>query len=513
MKIIKHVSVSLLVIIVIFLAYLLIAYNPKYIYRYVVEGAPPGNDDFRKFPTKEIKKSDSVFHFKNKLEVEYVENLFRDKIRGVGSSTFEEYIKKTNTTALIVVKNDTIIYEKYFNGLQRGNLSMAMSMTKSFVNTLIGIAINEGYIKSVDEPITNYLPELIKRDQRFGQIRIKHLLMMCSGIARHKSTIKGIPLPWDGKAISYGHPELRKYILESLDINSEPGKRFYYNDFNAELLGLVLERAINKTAVEYLEEKIWKPCGMEYPALWTHDSEESDFEKMSSGLFARPIDYAKYGRLYLESGSWDGKQIVPKEWVIESTVEDSTINYNDYYPEDWPDNTYYKYHWKGFINPDSTISFSIGGVMGQNIFIAPHRKLIIVHCGTSHSYYGVEDLWDIERLIDNPFYNILQSEGLPQAVAFVDSLLVNNRNKIVSGRQLNTLGYRFLNEGKFDDAIAIFKLYVRAYPSSSNAYDSLGEAYMKNGQNDLAIVNYKKSLELNPNNTNAQKMLDRLENN
>ncbi len=491
-------------------------YSPRYILWYVFSAAPPENSDIHKYPVKKIAKSDHTFHFMKRLNEEYIEFLFEDKIRSLGTSTFDAYIEKSNTTALIVVKNDTIIYEKYFNGYQRDDLFMALSMTKSYVSTLIGIAINEGYIKSVDEPITNYLPELIKRDPRFEQITLKHLAMMCSGIDRHKSTLKyknmQFPLLWDGMAIAGGHPKLKQYLMNNLDVAYRPGTKYEYLDFNTELLGLILERAINKTALEYLEEKIWKPCGMEYPAFWMSNSEDSEFTKMSSGLFARPIDYAKYGRLYLESGNWEGIQIIPEKWIIESIREDDTFNKEDYYsaPSVWLNNTYYKYHWKGIVNPDSTINFSIGGSFGQNIFIAPHKDLIIVHCGTKQNYYGVEDLWDIERLIDNPFYKILQSEGLPQAVAFVDSLLVNNRNKIVSGRQLNTLGYRFLNEGKFDDAIAIFKLYVRAYPSSSNAYDSLGEAYMKNGQRELAIINYKISLELNPNNSNAKKMLRQL---
>jgi len=514
MMIIKRASVFALIVLFLFFAYLMISYSPTYIYRYAF-WTPPGNEDLQKFPSREIKNPDIVFHFKEKLNEDYVESLFEDKFRFIGVNTFEEYIKETSTTALIIVKNDTIIYEKYFDGFQREDLFMAMSMTKSFVYSLIGIAIEEGYIKGVEEPITNYLPELKERDARFEKITLKHLLMMCSGIDQHRATLFNIPLPWDGDPISYYHPKLRQHILENLDIIDNPGKQFYYNDFNAELLGLILERAIKKSVSEYLEEKIWKPCGMKYPALWALDSKDSGFEKMSSGLFARPIDYARYARLYLELGNWEEKQIIPEVWIIESTHEDVTVNDKDYYPPApaaWLNNTYYKYHWKGHINPDSTTNFSIGGVMGQNIFIAPHKQLIIVHCGESHSYYGVGDLWNIERLIDNPFYNILQSKGLSQAIAFADSLIQNDQDIIISERHLNTMGYGFLYQGKLDDAIAVFKLNVRVYPSSSNVYDSLGEVYMKNGQKELAIKNYKKSLELNPNNTNAMNMLTQLEN-
>ena len=494
----------------------MVAYSPKYIIGYFSHLTPKAMGNYQNYSTKEIKNSNKVFHFKKNINEDYIESLFNYKFRILGVTNFEEYIKKTKTTALLIVKNDTIIYEKYFNGSQRDDLFIAMSITKSFVNTLIGIAIDEGYIGSVDDAITQYIPELKERDPRFEQITLKHLLMMCSGIDGHKSKLFGIiPLPTDGEAIAFGHPKLRKYLLHRLDISNEPGKQWNYNSLNTELLGLILERSINKSVSEYFEEKIWKPCGMEYSGQWALHSEQSAFEIMNGGMFARPIDYAKYGRLYLKFGNWEGKQLIPKDWVIESISDEATLNIKDYYPpvpSKWLTNSYYKYHWKGLMDSDSAINFSIGGVFGQNIFIAPHKNMIIVHCGTSHKYYGVEDLWSISRLMENPFYKIMHSHGLSGAIAYADSLLKNNQEKIVSEGLLNLMGYGFIYEGKLENAIAIFELGIRLYPLSSNAYDSLGEAYMKNDQIELSIKNYEKSLELNPENENAQEMLNKLKN-
>ena len=513
LKSITKISGIILIVIIIFFVYLMVTYGPKYAYRYTF-WTPPGNSDFQKFPTRKILNSDKPFQFEKKTDEAYIESLFNYKFRILGVTNFEEYIKKTKTTALIIIENDTIIYEKYFNGFQREDLSLAWSMTKSYVYSLIGIAINEGHISSVEDPITKYLPELIKQDQRFKKITLKNLLMMSSGIEQRKSALFNvIPLPWDEDPISYYHPNLRKYILKNLNIISEPGKQFYYNDFNAELLGLILERAIDQTVSEYLEEKIWKPCGMEFPALWGLDSEKSGFEKKSSSLFARPIDFARYGRLYLKFGNWEGKQLIPKDWVIESTSDETTLNIKDYYPpvpSKWHRNTHYKYHWKGHMDSDSSMSYSISGVLGQHIFIAPHKNLIIVHCATSHQFYGVEDLWSISRLMDIPFYKIMHTHGLSGAIAYADSLLKNNQEKIVSEGILNLIGYDLIYEGKLEDAIAIFELSIRLYPSSSNAYDSLGEAYMKNDQIELSIKNYEKSLELNSDNENAREMLNKL---
>jgi len=515
MKFLKSITKILgiiLIVLIIFFVFFMAACSPKYAYRYTF-WTPPGNSDFQKFSTRKIQNSDKPFQFEKKTDETYIESLFNYKFRILGVTNFEEYIKKTKTTALIIIKNDTIIYEKYFGGFQRDDLSMAMSMTKSYVYSLIGIAINEGHISSVEDPITKYLPELIKQDPRFKKITLKNLLMMSSGIEQRKSTLFNIPLPWDEDPISYYHPNLRKYILKNLNIISEPGKQFYYNDFNAELSGLILERAIDKTVSEYLEEKIWEPCGMEFPALWGLDSEKSGFEKKSSSLFVRPIDFAKYGRLYLEFGNWEGKQLIPKDWVIESTSDEATLNIKDYYPpvpSKWLSNTHYKYHWKGHMDPDSSMSYSIGGVMGQNVFIAPHKNLIIVHSGISHKFYGVADLWSISRLMDSPFYKIMHTHGLSGAIAYADSSMKNNQVRIVSESLLNLMGYDLIYEGKLEDAIAIFELGIRLYPLYSNAYDSLGEAYMKNEQKELAIKNYEKSLELNPDNENARKMLNKL---
>ena len=518
-KIFLVVFTALISIALILIIYLSIEYSPGYLYRYIV-WTPPGNSDLYKFPSRLIEACPETnrISFNVDLKEDYVESLFNDRIHQLGLNSFDEYIKLTGTTALIFIKADTIIYEKYFNGFKRNSFSMAMSMTKSFVNSLLGIAIDEGYVKNINEPIVNYIPELLNHDKRFENIKIKNLLMMNSGLEQRKALFHGVPLPWDGDPVSYYYPNLRDYIINNLNIIDNPGKRFYYNDFNAELLGLILERSLPETPSEYLQEKIWKPCGMEYPAKWTMDSEESKFEKKSSGLFARPIDYARYGYLYLNKGRWQGKQIIPENWITESMQEDSLINNKDYWPNEWISNTdfktYYKYHWKAHVNRDSTINYSIGGVYGQNIYLAPHKDLIIVHCGTSQEYYGVEDLWYVERIFNNPFFKILNEKGIPEAIEYFRQIKKADPDRCVFPEtHLNRIGYNYLNRGEIKKAISIFELNVSAYPKSSNTYDSLGEAYMKAGNKGLAIKNYKKSLELNPNNKNAEEILKRLRNN
>jgi CubicO group peptidase (beta-lactamase class C family) len=238
----------------------------------------------------------------------------------------------------------------------------------------------EGYIKSIDEPITNYLPEL--KGRGFEAITIKELLRMGSGIRFRYGQ-----LPWDEETIDYFYPDLTHWMLNDLTIAEPPGQSFYYADCDTELMALILRRATHRTLASYLQEKIWKPLGMEYPALWSIDSFQDDLEMAFVLLNARAIDYAKFGRLYLNEGNWNGAQIVPRQWVIDSTTEDP----NDLRP--WEIEAdfrayggYYKYYWWGHREVDGGYIYEAMGLWGQYIFVSPKNKVIIVRTGSK---------WDI----------------------------------------------------------------------------------------------------------------------
>ena len=203
---------------------------------------------------------------------------------------FDAFLAKNRTQAFIVIQDDAILYEQYFNGASRDSIVTSFSTAKSFTSTLIGIAISEGYIHSVDDPITDYLPELAERDPAFANITIRDLLMMSSGI-------KYVEFPFvnGDDAKTYYYPDLRQLALEDTHIVGLPGEQFHYNNYHPLLLGMILERATGTSVANYLQEKIWKPVGMEYPGSWSLD--EHGFEKMESGINARAIDFAKFGRL------------------------------------------------------------------------------------------------------------------------------------------------------------------------------------------------------------------------
>ncbi len=512
-KILKYLIIFLILSIILSLTTLSIIYSPTYVYRLIFLNIGDVYD-YKHFENRVIEASDNTYFFKKKLDEDYVESLFIDQINNSGCKNFNEWIEKSETTALIFIKQDTILYEKYFNGFKRDSYFHSMSMAKSFISTLIGFAIQDGFISNINEPITKYIPELKERDIRFEKITIQNLMTMQSGIKYYEGYFPGtwIHLPWHDEAIGYYHPNVRKLLLEVVEIKDEPGRTFQYNNYNTSYLGLIIERATKKNVSEYLEEKLWTQIDTEYDALFALDSKKSGFELMPSMLVARAIDYAKFGRLFLNNGNWNGKQVISKKWVSESTIEDKSV-LRKYYPNymgNGSNRTYYKYQWWGHVNNDSTYNFFANGNLGQNIYVIPHEDIIIVHCGNSNTLYNAQDsLWHIERLIKyKNFHHLITHKGVKAGIEEFRLKKKNNLNSyLIDERTINTKGYAYLNNGKIEEAILLFLLNVESFPNSSNVYDSLGEAYMLNGETEPAILNYEKSLKLNPDNINAKKKI------
>jgi CubicO group peptidase (beta-lactamase class C family) len=145
----------------------------------------------------------------------------------------EQFLAASDTTAFLILRGDTLLYEGYFNGYDHDATQTSMSVAKSVLSALVGIAVGEGRIASVDDPITRYVPELAGRDRRFGRITLRHLLTMTSGL-RYEETGG----PWGDDTATYYAPDLRKLALEETEIVEAPGRRFHYNNYNPLLVGL-----------------------------------------------------------------------------------------------------------------------------------------------------------------------------------------------------------------------------------------------------------------------------------
>jgi Beta-lactamase len=200
------------------------------------------------------------------------------------------------------------------------------------VSTLVGIAIDEGLIGAVSDPVTDYLPDLAERDPRFRQITLRDLLTMSSGIRYQEQML---PLPWGDDINTYYGVDLRELALDDTQIEGPPGHEWLYNNYHPLLLGMVLERATGMSVSEYMATRLWRPLGAEEDATWNLDSEVSGFEKMESGVNAAPIDYARFGQLFLHEGEWNGTRIVSEDWVRAATASDTTTDPAEHYQYFW----------------------------------------------------------------------------------------------------------------------------------------------------------------------------------
>jgi CubicO group peptidase (beta-lactamase class C family) len=287
---------------------------------------------------------------------------------------FDEFLRETDTLAFVVVQKGRIVKERYFGGAGRESLLTSFSVAKSFVSTLVGIAIDEGSIRSVDDPITDYVPELAARDPRFRQVTLRHLLTMSSGIRYRED---GFPSLGDDTHTYYG-VDLRDVALNRTRIEQPPGVAWQYNNYHPLLLGLVLERVTGGSISDFMTRRLWQPLGAEGDATWNLDSERSGFEKMESGLNARAVDYARFGQLLLHNGKWNGKQIVSEDWVREATRADTATDPATYYG--------YRFFW--WIDADRRGRFYALGNLGQFIYVAPDADAVVVRLGSA---WGVDN--------------------------------------------------------------------------------------------------------------------------
>jgi CubicO group peptidase (beta-lactamase class C family) len=378
LRILLWVVIGLATLVLALLIVASIVYSPALVSR-MLRWGDADVYDYEKFPSRAIETSSESFSFEVALEENRVRQLFESEAQ---IRNLDEFLESSGTQAFLIIQEDKILYEAYFNEAQRDSIVTSFSMAKSFVSALIGIAIHDGYIEDVNDPITDYIPELLETDELFSEIRIRDLLLMSSGI-RYR---EGVPYMDDAR--TYYDPDLRALALEQTEILNPPGESFLYNNYHPLILGLILERSTGVPVAQYLQEKIWKPLGMEYPATWSLDSEQSGFEKMESGINARAIDFAKFGRLFLKLGNWEGTQVIPETWVIDSLSEDPTRTSSSYYSSDYgqiirstAEGGYYKNFWYGYQRDAERNDFLAEGDKGQFIYVSPEKELIIIRNG------------------------------------------------------------------------------------------------------------------------------------
>lgn len=304
------------------------------------------------------------------------------------SAEFQPFMEDSGTTAIILIKDDEVIFEQYFNGYKQQTPHKLFSISKSFTSALIGIAIEKRLINSLNDPISMYIPEI-----KVPSVTIKQLLQMEAGIS-----FKEGHFPWKDEAKAFLHPNARKLAL---GISEDSAKDFFhYNDYHLLLLGHILEKTTRMSNTEFFIQNIWNPLGMQYPGHLIVDSDEHRFEKLESGLVMTAIDLAKFGRLFLQKGNWEGTQLVPESWVQESTsrenVPSDSNHFRYYHQHPWGkmwfnrNKAYYKYLWWGYLNKETNNDYFALGALGQVLYVSPEKNAIAIRLGKK---WGIKDWW------------------------------------------------------------------------------------------------------------------------
>ena len=332
------------------------------------------------FDTKEIYNSDDIFLFRKREPVKlpnefvYDDNIFNTK----------KYLDSSYTQGLLVLHKDSISFESYYLGQKKDTRHISWSVAKSFVSALMGIAIEEGYIKSIEDNVEKYLPEL--SSSGYNGVKIRELLQMSSGIKfdeTYSDSLSDINRYWIGFVLG----DSQDKFAATLKNDITPGTFNHYVSINTHILGMIIVRTTGKSLTEYLEEKIWKKIGMEHNGYWLVDG--YGMEMALGGLNATVRDYAKMGKLFLDSGRWKGKQIVPEEWVLESTSINAehleAESNNSAHP-----NIGYGYQWwipgtsEKYGNEEEFMAI---GIYNQFIYVNRTTNTVIVKTSANRNYY------------------------------------------------------------------------------------------------------------------------------
>lgn len=234
---------------------------------------------------------------------------------GRDTATTEAWLAEQGSQALIVLRRGQVVYERYFNGHSRDGIGTSFSMAKSVVSVLLGVAVHERRIASVDDPITRYLPELLNNDPRFAQISLRHLLQMRSGIGFDA----GYNSPFAEAAPFYLTGDLAHQVA-GLRIARAPGQAHAYQSGDTQVLGMAIGRAVGQPLASFAQTRLWQPMGAEFDASWSLDSAAKGVTRAFCGLNASAMDFARFGQLVRRGGQRDGAAIVPAAWLRESTA-------------------------------------------------------------------------------------------------------------------------------------------------------------------------------------------------
>ena len=348
------------------------------------------SDSFRnleqRFPVQKVAVGENVYPLENDLRDLPGEYLFSEEYRSV-----REFMERTGTTGLLVAHGGRILFEEYAEGYQESDRMITWSVSKSVISALIGIAVDEGKIRDIEDLVTDYVPSLTSSG--YSDVSIKDALQMSSGIGFNEDYFDRNSDVNRMGARSVGLGGSLEDVLLSLENEREPGTYNRYVSSDAQVLGMVLREATGMGITEYTEEKLWKPAGMEFDAYWLTDS--TDVEAAFGGFNASLRDLARFGMLYLNGGKLNNRQILSKHWIEESLKPDElhpAPGEHDYSH----DVLGYGYQW--WIPEGTEGEFLAMGIYGQAIYLNPERNMVIVKTSAYKDYEEDGEKMELESI-------------------------------------------------------------------------------------------------------------------
>ncbi|WP_244296102.1 serine hydrolase domain-containing protein [Pannonibacter phragmitetus] len=298
----------------------------------------------------------------------------------------EGALEATHTNALVVLKDGNLVYETYRNGSDENTRFLTFSVAKSYVSTLIGLALADGHIKSLDDKVTDYLPEM--KGSGYDGPTIRDLLQMRSGVdwleVYEFGSDTQLTTVHDNSLVGYKYRWCDYAAKESKPGANAAERPFNYATLDTSVLGCILEKAVGKTGAEYMSEKLWKPAGMANDAYWIMDGPPSvGREFFGAGLAATARDHARFGLMFLNQGKSSGKQVVPADWVKEATVPSEGNE-----PAGPEEQLGYQYQWWTFPESDA---YSALGLFHQYIYVDPTNNLVIMKATASPDPVGHDE--------------------------------------------------------------------------------------------------------------------------
>jgi CubicO group peptidase (beta-lactamase class C family) len=336
----------------------------------VLKNRTPSAETYKIFPQEISHNSDSAFHFirsakqRNDLDTLHV-------LDGNNQSVLlKQYLKNGEINVFIVIRNDSILYEKYDKGYRDSTLTTIFSGAKSMISIMIGQALNDHSINNLNDKVTRYIPEL-KSNPAFEQITLKNLLDMKSGL-EFQDAVGGIIKAFFSDEAKYYYTDDMKAQLMKVKLVNRPGTVWTYKSIDPILLGWVLQKATGKSVAQYFEANVWKKIGTQYNASWGLDK-VNGLTNTASRFQVTAIDFAKIGRLYLNKGKYNGKQVVPERWV------DQSINMGSEQPasaKGWQKSAHHYLWW--IPQEGENGDYAAEGMLGQRLYIDPKTNTIIV---------------------------------------------------------------------------------------------------------------------------------------